>query len=485
MPHLPFQYLPITERFSVEELDRRESGFLANCPRKYDHLPAPSSSLKLCIVVPMLNEESNILNLLQSMESQTLAAEFFELLLVDNNSQDRSAEMVIEFAKTSRIKIILIEEPEKGCLRAIRAGMDVAISRLRHVSPANEGWISNIDADDIVGPDWAVEWLAECTRLRADFLRGLTTLQNPLPPPIERVVKLMGDVENRVNGYAELLRLRFEEELVGAPEKSYPRWFPRITGPNFSISRAAYVAISGLNPRPPGDQSSHLANPLLRAGGIALQSHNLKTTLYRSNRSSMRNYEEAAGYGAGFGIGFGDMLSRAQYHADTGVEIDYPDPTLLESGFMQVLEEFQSPDLARNQAGRNFIQEYLDNSPDPSRLYNRARSKSVHNNLPLSKVKLILEKLTANMGGIDYRAAERMLQGREHLRQAILSNLQNEIDYDQVIADLHHRVKQQDQIVPDHLVSILQMIEAIPRHDLSVWYNMHVVRWKKSIPNYP
>lgn len=471
MINRPYHLLPIAERYSIAELDHQEKIYLANLPRKGNDLPLPSKDLKLSVVVPMFNEERCIISLLRCMETQKLPADLFELLIVDNGSRDQSAYEVTRYARNSRIKIYLIEEPEKGCLRAIRTGMDVAVNRFRQISPSNNGWISSLDSDDQVGPEWANEMLATCQSQRADFLRGTTTLLNQLPANIESLVKLLCDVENRVYGYAELLRLRFEEALLMTNKWSYPRWFPRITGPNFSISRAAYIAAQGLDPRPPGDQSSHLANPLLRQGGIAIQIFNPKTILYRSNRESTRNYEEAAGYGVGFGIGFGDMLRRARYHNLTKKEIDFPNPILIEKGFNSVIEDFLSENETRRKAARRFMLDYIESPSDPTKLFNVAKTETNPSRLLISKTKPLLQEMTSRLRGLDYRVEERLFQGREHLRQTILVHNQRDWNVKQIISELNYRVKQSNSEMPEHIAATMKMLHALPPMDLASWYN--------------
>ena len=471
----PYHLLPIAERLSSKELENREFHFLANQRTVNSDLPAPSPLLRLSVVVPVYNEEKSIIDLLRCMEAQKLAADQFEVLVVNNHSNDLSAEEVIRFSKTSGIRVHLIEEPERGCLRAVRTGMDLAVQRLHQVSPCNCGWISTVDADDRVGPNWAGGMISACNEHHADFIRGRTQTFTSLPPQIEILMKNLCDAENRINCYAELARQRFEEALRGECDRTFPRWIPRITGPNFAISRAAYIAVGGLDPRPPGDQASHLANPLLRQGGVVVQLDDPDIVLFRSCRESFRNYSQAGGYGAGFGIGFGDMLSRSRYCEASKKEIEYPNPALVEIGFNEVLEDFQSEDQTRQLAGHEFMLSFLDSPTNPNMLYSRVVSDTLPPMIPLSLAKPVLVEMTKRLGGMDYRAAERFFQAREHLRLEILETKEKKIDPDRIQKNLIARMSFNRAELPDHVVSILKQLQKLPVRDAPEWFD-HVCK---------
>jgi glycosyltransferase involved in cell wall biosynthesis len=476
----PYHLLPITERFSLEELENREQHFLAEQRIFGLDLSAPDPHLRLVVVVPVYNEEKSITVLLRCMEAQRLAADQFEVLVVNNNSSDHSAAEVLRFTYSSRIKVHLIEEPERGCLRAIRTGMDLAVQRLSQVSPCNSGWISTVDADDQVSTDWASRMLSACDEHRVDLLRGKTQMIIPLSPQVETIVKILCDAENRTNGYAELARQRFEEAQMEEHSHAYPRWFPRITGPNFIISRAAYIAVGGLDPRPPGDQASHLANPLLRQGSIAVQLDNPEIILFRSCRESFRNFDEAGGYGAGFGIGFGDMLSRARSFETSAKEIEYPNPAIVERGLNHVLEDFQSTDPARQAAGYEFMLQFLNSPPDPNILYNKAISGTLPPMIPLFAAKPVLIEMTKRLGGMDYRAAERFLHAREHLRLALLEIVEKAVDADLIMDKLIARMGFHQTEIPKHVISIIERLQTLPERDAPGWFN-HACQEMESI----
>ncbi|RPA61192.1 glycosyltransferase family 2 protein [Gordonia oryzae] len=106
--------------------------------------------MKLSVVIPAFNEESQLPGCLDSLLAQTRAID--EIIVVDNNSTDRTASVVADYA--ARHPAVRHEfEPIRGVHAARRRGLDSATSEL----------IAKVDADTRVGPDWAalgVEFLA-------------------------------------------------------------------------------------------------------------------------------------------------------------------------------------------------------------------------------------------------------------------------------------------------------------------------------------
>lgn len=96
--------------------------------------------MKLSFVIPAFNEEAYIGRCLNSIERATEEKKFdVEVIVVDNASTDRTAEMTATFSGVQ-----VIREPMKGITAARRAGYLASTGDL----------IANVDADTMVTPHW-------------------------------------------------------------------------------------------------------------------------------------------------------------------------------------------------------------------------------------------------------------------------------------------------------------------------------------------
>lgn len=112
--------------------------------------------MDISVVIPAFNEEKYIQNSLKSLINQYLATKInYEIIVVDNNSQDKTKEKVLEFIdyfnnkkkldeRLMNIDIFLMEEERQGVAFARQTGFQNA-----------RGWIvATTDADCIVSPLW-------------------------------------------------------------------------------------------------------------------------------------------------------------------------------------------------------------------------------------------------------------------------------------------------------------------------------------------
>lgn len=83
-------------------------------------------SIHFSIVVPCFNEEEHIESFLLSLEKQAFDFSRMEVIVVDNASDDRTAQIVWDFASGSKMKIRVVHEYQKGVSRARNAGAAVA-----------------------------------------------------------------------------------------------------------------------------------------------------------------------------------------------------------------------------------------------------------------------------------------------------------------------------------------------------------------------
>ncbi len=106
----------------------------------------------ISIVIPAYNEAQVIAKTLQSLQSQDFSGEF-EVIVVDNNSTDKTAEVVRQFQDKLNLKVIY--EPQRGRGAARATGFAAAQGEI----------ICSTDADTIVPSNWL-------TKITAPFIKS-------------------------------------------------------------------------------------------------------------------------------------------------------------------------------------------------------------------------------------------------------------------------------------------------------------------------
>ncbi len=111
---------------------------------------AKMNGMKLSFVIPAHNEENYIGDCLKSiLEQKTDASCEVEIIVVDNASTDSTAAAVQKFPGVK-----LVREPEKGIVKARRAGFLVSTGDL----------IANVDSDSRLTPGWIKKVCEEFSR---------------------------------------------------------------------------------------------------------------------------------------------------------------------------------------------------------------------------------------------------------------------------------------------------------------------------------
>lgn len=104
------------------------------------------------IIVPFRNEERNILNLLDSISKLNYPKNLFELIFIDDFSDDNSAKIYNQW----RIKNGLVESTLLENLRLSNSPKKDAISRA--IPIVKKEWIVTTDADCVVHPNWLLSF---------------------------------------------------------------------------------------------------------------------------------------------------------------------------------------------------------------------------------------------------------------------------------------------------------------------------------------
>lgn len=149
----------------------RSVGFAIGARRAVEEGTAVQTLPFVSVIVAARNEESNIARCLESLAEQDYPAHLFEVLVMNDGSTDRTADIVKSFEERfPNIRCLPVREEDshlRGKARAVAQGIDHAQGEI----------FATTDADCKVGPKWmstAVSQFSPATGLVAGF-----TLQEP------------------------------------------------------------------------------------------------------------------------------------------------------------------------------------------------------------------------------------------------------------------------------------------------------------------
>jgi len=186
---------------------------------------------KISVVIPAYNEEKYISESLESLQNQTIPQEFFEVIVVDNNSTDKTAQI----AESSGARLV-------GCQT-----QGVSAARATGSRAANGDIIAGTDADTVVAADWLEKILDHFNE--DDGLVGLTgpTYFHNANPLLSKAAYISFDIFQRFNFLIKR---------------------PSFSGFNFAVRREAYNSVGGFNPELPSAEDIDLSLKLTKIGKV-------------------------------------------------------------------------------------------------------------------------------------------------------------------------------------------------------------------------
>ncbi len=228
---------------------------------------APRSRPRVSIVVPAYDEEACIERCVRAAVDQTVPA--WEVVVVDNRSTDRTAEIVARLAA---------EHPRAGIrLVAQHAVQGLVPTRNAGFAAATGDVLGRIDADTVVAPDW-VERVGE-------------VLSDPA------VAAVTGPVS-----YHDVTALglhRFSDDRVRRAVRGLGPLYPFLYGSNMALRADAWRAIEGtvcLDPEDRFHEDIDLAVHLHQAGLLAAYSSRVRAGVsarrVHTSPASFRDYTD-------------------------------------------------------------------------------------------------------------------------------------------------------------------------------------------------
>ena len=113
----------------------------------------------LSVVTPAYNEEDSIESLVNKLHSLRKTFKKIEIIVVNDGSTDKTAELVRKMSKKIPDLILVNLATNSGHMAAITAGL----------KKASGDWIATIDADGQDNPNLLTKMYEECVKFRADI----------------------------------------------------------------------------------------------------------------------------------------------------------------------------------------------------------------------------------------------------------------------------------------------------------------------------
>lgn len=191
----------------------------------------------ISVVIPAYNEEENIGKCLQALTVQR-TREKFEVVVVDNNSTDQTAQEASKYSKYLNLRIIKERQKGRGAARA--AGFDQAKGEI----------IFSTDADTIVPPDWIEKIVKIFRQSSCVAFTGRCTIADA------------GIVKNTIFNIVQPLCMVLYRARFGH------YW---LSGFNFAVTKEAYQASGGFNPSLNALEDLDIAEKVAKVGKIVFK----------------------------------------------------------------------------------------------------------------------------------------------------------------------------------------------------------------------
>jgi cellulose synthase/poly-beta-1,6-N-acetylglucosamine synthase-like glycosyltransferase len=179
---------------------------------------------RVSVVVAARNEEHNIGNLLTELQHQTYPAAWYEVIIVDDGSEDRTGEIVDQFAhRDARIRRIPVQPDQTSGLIAKKNALNQGLQQ------STGEIILSTDADCHVQPTW-IETMVSYFTEEVGFVVGFSQLGTPA---------------YRYSLFEGLQAVDFLS-LMSAAQGCINLHFPlAASGQNLAYRKAAFLAVGG------------------------------------------------------------------------------------------------------------------------------------------------------------------------------------------------------------------------------------------------
>jgi len=188
-------------------------------PAKYESKDMQSDFIS--VIIPVRNEEGNILNLLEDLNCQTYPFSKFEILVMNDGSTDNTVAIVENFNEKSLCSIKLITLPDTPTTSPKKRAIETAIAQTKG------NLIVTTDGDCRAKPGW-LEAIANChTVTSAKLISGPVTF-------------------NKETSLTDHLQTVEFSSLIGSGASAIEAGFPSLcNGANLAYEKAAFFEVGG------------------------------------------------------------------------------------------------------------------------------------------------------------------------------------------------------------------------------------------------
>ncbi len=188
----------------------------------------------ISVVIPAFNEEKNIVACLDALSAQRTKQKF-EVVVVDNNSTDKTSSLVRNYKNKLNVRVIFEKEKGRGAARA------------RGFSDARAEIILSTDADTIVPPDWIEKMVTNLRSSSAVAVTGTCMIND------------CGFITNTLFNFNQPLFMRIYRLFYGH------FW---LSGFNFAIYKEAYKKSGGFDTKLNAQEDIDISMKVAKVGKI-------------------------------------------------------------------------------------------------------------------------------------------------------------------------------------------------------------------------
>jgi glycosyltransferase involved in cell wall biosynthesis len=148
--------------------------------------------MEVSLILPMYNEEDNVIITLNEVKKVLQTFESYQIVAVDDGSSDRTLELLEEYARETPELLVLTHPVNMGMGRALRTGFEKAEGDV----------IVTLDADLSYEPQYITQLIQELQENQLDIVIGSQYMAGGETEDIPFIRLFVSKMANKIVGYA-------------------------------------------------------------------------------------------------------------------------------------------------------------------------------------------------------------------------------------------------------------------------------------------